>query len=211
MDIYNRIALDNSLNKHPLGIGTKYMAVGTASLGVGNLFADTNWQKVYPLYAGANYEIDAKDNVFLDAGPQPGKFLDLIFSDNPIILNPGTYTDTRNISYGSFYSNWQAGGWNTTLITEAQNINGVNIGGGVMSLSVGTNTATDYSRIALTTFFASLGNFTIDGFDLFANALTTRLSSHRIEPIFIPPKFGISISTFGVNGFAGIYLPYQVL
>lgn len=213
-----QLALDNSLVKYRLGFPCKYLAVSGNSTGQALAYVDSNWNVPILLYPGYSGLVNAKESLYLDVGPQPGKMLQLFFGDEPIVSSPAAkFSSDPSLTVLSYINFKQNTVGIDQIVSAANNVNGIKILGGSVSataVSVGAGwTGYDLSGLQINqTEFIALANV------YSATALIAGMAISQIDHIpqfIIPPGMSLdwnhngTISGQTIQSF--IVLNYQIL
>lgn len=208
------LALDTSLTKFRLGFSCKYLAVSGNSTGQAQAFIDSNWNNPILLYPGFSGLIEAKESLYVDVGPQPGKILQLSYSDNPIIVtSPSRMASEAPLPVNTVFDNATLAS-PIILIAKALNKRGVKILAGILS----ANTIAALNSFSIVQLIISLdGGITaaaiISNLEVSSNnAALAQFDSKIIPPIFIPSNYDLVIvfSTSGATK-GGYLINYEIL
>lgn len=207
-----RLALDNSLTKWRLGFAAKYLAVSGESTGQAKAYRDSDWSNSILLYPGYSGLVDVKESLYVDVGPQPGKFLQLEYGDVPITVTTPLKTANEPSLNVLTYRNSFAVGGSDVIVLESINTRGIKILGGVISTYVFNDAAKKYvySELVVT---AGLLTTTLIVVPVENNAFTNYANFGVIPQLIIPPNLELQIAVRGSAGFGSgfIFLNYELL
>jgi hypothetical protein len=191
-------------------VNGKFLAVDGASTGQATLKINTLSDQGRLIYPGATMAPpDGFSDLYFSFAAQPGKFLHIIYGDAPDILSAGSKSIPDPALPGTTYINNSAVTGATIIVTAAQNVNGIKILGGTVSIFTSAvanaNGRCGISLNGTTTFID------VSSFNAVAGTLETKTA--EIPQIYIPPGIYLQWDHQIINPNAGasIVLNYSLL